>query len=128
MSGADGDGRRLAVVIAGGGTGGHLYPGIAVAREILAREPGAVVTFAGTARGIEFRVLPREGFELELEIGSRAALPLYLVEERTGLPAFPGLDLETQPGTMLSPGEFAQGVPGDFTAIYRDFELAAVGE
>jgi UDP-N-acetylglucosamine--N-acetylmuramyl-(pentapeptide) pyrophosphoryl-undecaprenol N-acetylglucosamine transferase len=56
----------LRVVIAGGGTGGHLYPGIAVAREILARRPDATVTFAGTARGIEFRVVPREGFELDV--------------------------------------------------------------
>jgi UDP-N-acetylglucosamine--N-acetylmuramyl-(pentapeptide) pyrophosphoryl-undecaprenol N-acetylglucosamine transferase len=54
------------VVIAGGGTGGHLYPGIAVAREILRREPDAQVTFAGTARGIESRIVPREGFELDL--------------------------------------------------------------
>jgi UDP-N-acetylglucosamine--N-acetylmuramyl-(pentapeptide) pyrophosphoryl-undecaprenol N-acetylglucosamine transferase len=53
-------------VIAGGGTGGHLYPGIAIARELLARRPGSAVTFAGTARGIEARVLPREGFELDM--------------------------------------------------------------
>ena len=57
--------RALAVVIAGGGTGGHLYPGIAVAREIARREPGARVTFAGTSRGLEARVVPREGFELD---------------------------------------------------------------
>ena len=56
----------LRVVIAGGGTGGHLYPGIAVARELLRREPDAKVTFAGTARGIEARVVPREGFELDV--------------------------------------------------------------
>ena len=56
----------LAIVIAGGGTGGHLYPGIAVAREIQRRRPGTVVTFAGTARGIESRVVPREGFELDV--------------------------------------------------------------
>src|SRR6476660_9106201 len=54
------------VVIAGGGTGGHLYPGIAIARELLARRPGATVTFAGTSRGIESRVVPREGFQLDL--------------------------------------------------------------
>lgn len=54
------------VVIAGGGTGGHLYPGIAVAHEMIARRPGTVVTFAGTARGIESRVVPRAGFELDL--------------------------------------------------------------
>jgi UDP-N-acetylglucosamine--N-acetylmuramyl-(pentapeptide) pyrophosphoryl-undecaprenol N-acetylglucosamine transferase len=55
----------LRVVIAGGGTGGHLYPGIAVARELLRRHPDAQITFAGTARGIEARVIPREGFELD---------------------------------------------------------------
>ncbi len=54
------------IVIAGGGTGGHLYPGIAVAREWLSRAPDASITFAGTARGIEARVVPREGFALDL--------------------------------------------------------------
>src|ERR1700720_3303959 len=56
----------LRVVIAGGGTGGHLYPGIAVARELLRRRPDARISFAGTARGIEARVVPREGFPLDL--------------------------------------------------------------
>jgi UDP-N-acetylglucosamine--N-acetylmuramyl-(pentapeptide) pyrophosphoryl-undecaprenol N-acetylglucosamine transferase len=54
------------VVIAGGGTGGHLYPGIAVAHELRSRRPDAEISFAGTARGIEARVIPREGFELDL--------------------------------------------------------------
>ena len=58
--------RGLSVVIAGGGTGGHLYPGIAVARELLRQRPDARVTFAGTSRGLEFRVVPREGFELDV--------------------------------------------------------------
>ena len=56
----------LRIVIAGGGTGGHLYPGIAVAREVLRRHPDASVTFAGTARGIESRVVPKEGFALDI--------------------------------------------------------------
>jgi UDP-N-acetylglucosamine--N-acetylmuramyl-(pentapeptide) pyrophosphoryl-undecaprenol N-acetylglucosamine transferase len=43
-----------------------LYPGIAVAREIRARVPDAAVTFVGTATGIEARVIPREGFGLDL--------------------------------------------------------------
>jgi UDP-N-acetylglucosamine--N-acetylmuramyl-(pentapeptide) pyrophosphoryl-undecaprenol N-acetylglucosamine transferase len=54
------------VVIAGGGTGGHLYPGIAVARELRRRAPRVAITFAGTARGIETSVVPREGFELDV--------------------------------------------------------------
>ena len=56
----------LSILIAGGGTGGHLYPGIAVARELLARVPDAKVTFVGTAAGIESRVVPREGFALDV--------------------------------------------------------------
>lgn len=56
----------MRVVMAAGGTGGHVYPGIAVAREVIARQPEAVVSFVGTARGIESRVVPREGFELDL--------------------------------------------------------------
>ena len=56
----------LSVLIAGGGTGGHLYPGIAVARELLARVPDAQVTFVGTAAGLEGDVVPREGFALDL--------------------------------------------------------------
>ncbi len=56
----------MRVVIAGGGTGGHLYPGIALAREIQARDPQTVVSFVGTATGLESRVVPREGFPLDL--------------------------------------------------------------
>lgn len=55
----------MSVLIAGGGTGGHLYPGVAVARELMARVPGASVTFVGTANGIESRVIPREGLTLD---------------------------------------------------------------
>ncbi|MSO29408.1 MAG: undecaprenyldiphospho-muramoylpentapeptide beta-N-acetylglucosaminyltransferase [Acidobacteria bacterium] len=56
----------LSVLIAGGGTGGHLYPGIAVARELMSQVPDAQVTFVGTAAGIEARVVPREGFTLDV--------------------------------------------------------------
>jgi UDP-N-acetylglucosamine--N-acetylmuramyl-(pentapeptide) pyrophosphoryl-undecaprenol N-acetylglucosamine transferase len=54
------------VLIAGGGTGGHLYPGIALARELLRRDAATEVSFVGTAAGIEARVIPREGFALDL--------------------------------------------------------------
>ncbi|MEO6952042.1 MAG: undecaprenyldiphospho-muramoylpentapeptide beta-N-acetylglucosaminyltransferase [Polyangia bacterium] len=54
----------MRVVIAGGGTGGHLFPGVALAEELRSR--GHEVTFVGTARGIEARVLPELGWPLEL--------------------------------------------------------------
>lgn len=53
-------------MIAGGGTGGHLFPGVAIAEELRAREPDAAIQFVGTARGIEARVLPELGWELAL--------------------------------------------------------------
>jgi UDP-N-acetylglucosamine--N-acetylmuramyl-(pentapeptide) pyrophosphoryl-undecaprenol N-acetylglucosamine transferase len=55
----------LRVVIAGGGTGGHLFPGVAIARELVRRRPDVTITFAGTAKGIEARAVPREGFTLD---------------------------------------------------------------
>ncbi|HEX8960416.1 MAG TPA: undecaprenyldiphospho-muramoylpentapeptide beta-N-acetylglucosaminyltransferase [Geobacteraceae bacterium] len=55
----------MRLVIAGGGTGGHLFPGIAVAEEFLSRDSRNEVLFVGTERGIEARVLPRLGFRVE---------------------------------------------------------------
>src|SRR4030095_11467377 len=56
----------MRVLIAAGGTGGHIYPGIAVAKEILRREPDSVVRFVGTARGLENKLVPQAGFELSI--------------------------------------------------------------
>lgn len=52
--------------MAGGGTGGHLFPGIAVADEFQRRCPDAQVTFVGTESGIEARVIPDSSYDLEL--------------------------------------------------------------
>lgn len=56
----------MKVMIAGGGTGGHLFPGIALAEEVVTRHPRNEVVFVGTARGLEARVVPQAGYPLEL--------------------------------------------------------------
>jgi UDP-N-acetylglucosamine--N-acetylmuramyl-(pentapeptide) pyrophosphoryl-undecaprenol N-acetylglucosamine transferase len=56
----------MRVILAGGGTGGHLFPGLAVAREFQQRDANSKIMFVGTEQGIETRIIPREGFELEL--------------------------------------------------------------
>src|SRR5262245_57741734 len=55
----------MRAMIAGGGTGGHVIPALAIARELRSRY-GAEVLFLGTARGIETRLVPQAGFELKL--------------------------------------------------------------
>lgn len=55
---------KRTVVIAGGGSGGHIYPGIAIARAIQKLDPSVEVHFVGTMQGLEGKIIPREGFPL----------------------------------------------------------------
>jgi UDP-N-acetylglucosamine--N-acetylmuramyl-(pentapeptide) pyrophosphoryl-undecaprenol N-acetylglucosamine transferase len=66
------------VLIAAGGTGGHVMPGLALARALTARAPGTVVTWAGTSRGIESRAVAAAGIELDL-------LPILPLSRRLSL-------------------------------------------
>jgi UDP-N-acetylglucosamine--N-acetylmuramyl-(pentapeptide) pyrophosphoryl-undecaprenol N-acetylglucosamine transferase len=55
---------ELRIMVAGGGTGGHLYPAIALVKEIEARFPNAKFLFIGTKRGIEARIIPESGYQI----------------------------------------------------------------
>ncbi|MEV0281880.1 UDP-N-acetylglucosamine--N-acetylmuramyl-(pentapeptide) pyrophosphoryl-undecaprenol N-acetylglucosamine transferase [Streptomyces sp. NPDC050610] len=54
----------LSVIVGAGGTGGHIYPGLAVADAIRRAEPDAVISFIGTERGLETRLIPAAGYRL----------------------------------------------------------------
>jgi UDP-N-acetylglucosamine--N-acetylmuramyl-(pentapeptide) pyrophosphoryl-undecaprenol N-acetylglucosamine transferase len=54
----------IKAIISGGGTGGHIYPGISLAYEIKDRNVNNKVLFIGTERGLESKLIPREGFKL----------------------------------------------------------------
>ncbi|MDZ7292741.1 MAG: undecaprenyldiphospho-muramoylpentapeptide beta-N-acetylglucosaminyltransferase [candidate division KSB1 bacterium] len=56
----------LRIVFAGGGTGGHLFPAIAIAEAFQRRVQNFAAVFVGTARGLEARVIPQLGYRLEL--------------------------------------------------------------
>lgn len=58
-------GRKLHILFAGGGTGGHLFPAIAIADEIRQTRTDAAITFVGTRKKIESRVVPERGYEFE---------------------------------------------------------------
>jgi UDP-N-acetylglucosamine--N-acetylmuramyl-(pentapeptide) pyrophosphoryl-undecaprenol N-acetylglucosamine transferase len=78
----------MRVLIAAGGTGGHIYPGIAVAKETMRRNPASVVRFVGTARGLENRLVPQAGFELSL-IESAGLVNMGLMQRLRGLAILP---------------------------------------
>ncbi len=74
----------MKAIIAGGGTGGHLFPGIAVAREIERRYPGSEILFVGAEKGIETRIVPKEGFPLRtLPIGGLKGMGWQLQVKNT---------------------------------------------
>lgn len=54
----------MRMLLAGGGTGGHLFPAVALAEELLSETPNAQVLFVGTSRGIESRVIPQKDWPL----------------------------------------------------------------
>lgn len=105
----------MRLLIAGGGTGGHLFPGVALAEELRAREPEAAIRFVGTARGIEARVLPELGWELVLievsglkTVGALGALrglvrlPRALWQSRRAVKQF-------RPDVVVGVGGYASG-------------------
>src|SRR3982750_2340434 len=69
---------RMRVIIAAGGTGGHIYPGVAIAHEFKRRDPETEILFVGTPRGLESKIVPREGFNLEMiRVGALKGVPLF---------------------------------------------------
>jgi UDP-N-acetylglucosamine--N-acetylmuramyl-(pentapeptide) pyrophosphoryl-undecaprenol N-acetylglucosamine transferase len=104
----------LKVVIAAGGTGGHLYPGIAIAREILS-EAGNEVLFVGTEQGIEARVLPKEGLQVRFVsvgklkgMGLGSVLKTFITLPRSLIQSIGLLRLE-RPHVVVGVGGYASG-------------------
>jgi UDP-N-acetylglucosamine--N-acetylmuramyl-(pentapeptide) pyrophosphoryl-undecaprenol N-acetylglucosamine transferase len=76
------------VVIAAGGTGGHLYPAVALAREFLRQHPKVGILFVGTERGIETKVLAHEALEL-VKINAKPVMGLGVARSLKGLLSLP---------------------------------------
>jgi UDP-N-acetylglucosamine--N-acetylmuramyl-(pentapeptide) pyrophosphoryl-undecaprenol N-acetylglucosamine transferase len=104
----------LRVVIAGGGTGGHVVPALAIGRELRDKH-GAEVLFVGTARGLETKLVPEAGFHLELVRSGQ----LKNVSLKTRLKTFADLPLgvmhcmrllgEFRPQVVVGVGGYASG-------------------
>ncbi len=105
----------MKVLIAAGGTGGHIYPGIAVAKEIVGRNSESKVLFVGTARGLETKIVPENGFKLAL-INSAGLKNVGLLGKLKGLLILPKSFLEAralikdfQPDAVVGAGGYVSG-------------------
>jgi UDP-N-acetylglucosamine--N-acetylmuramyl-(pentapeptide) pyrophosphoryl-undecaprenol N-acetylglucosamine transferase len=104
----------LRVLIAGGGTGGHVIPALAIARELRDRH-GAEVRFVGTARGLETKLVPEAGFALELiHVGQLKGVSLRtrvrtLADLPLGLVRCANLIRGFKPDVVLGVGGYASG-------------------
>ena len=111
----------MRVLIAGGGTGGHVIPALAIARE-LRDAHGAEVRFVGTGRGLETRLVPEAGFPLELiRVGqlknvSLATRVRTLVDLPLGVLRCVGLVRSFRPDVVIGVGGYASG-PAMMAAI-----------
>jgi UDP-N-acetylglucosamine--N-acetylmuramyl-(pentapeptide) pyrophosphoryl-undecaprenol N-acetylglucosamine transferase len=102
-------------VIAGGGTGGHLFPGMAIAEAFVDREKGNEVLFIGTEKGIEARVLPGGKFPLKT-IRAKPIQGRSLLEKVKAIGGLPAAIFEAytilkefQPQLVLGVGGYASG-------------------
>ncbi len=105
----------LKVIIAGGGTGGHIFPGVAIAREFKRRDSKNEVIFVGTEHGLEKKIIPREGFKLEM-IHVAALKSVSMAKRIKSLLMLPGSFLEVRkllkdfcPDVVIGVGGYSSG-------------------
>lgn len=105
----------MRVLIAAGGTGGHIYPGLAVAKEVMRRHPEAKVRFVGTPGKLETKLVPQAGFELSL-IESTGLVNMGLLARLRGLLLIPKsifaarrLIREFKPDIVVGAGGYVSG-------------------
>lgn len=105
----------MKVLFAAGGTGGHIFPAIAVAKELQRRDTATEVLFVGTARGLETRIVPENGFQLSL-IDSSGLKNVGFIGKIKGLTVLPKSFLEARslirqfrPHVVVGAGGYVSG-------------------
>ena len=119
----------MRVIIAGGGTGGHVIPALAIAQQ-LKKQFSAEVSFIGTARGIETRLVPQAGFPLELvQVGALKNVSLMtraktMLDLPRAIAAASRMITDFDPEVVIGVGGYASG-PAMVAAIRRGLPTLA---
>jgi len=112
------------MIIAGGGTGGHVFPGIALAEAFLSLRPDGAVSFVGTEGGLEARTVPARGFAIDFvpsgQVSGRGvrAVP-GLLRMAGGFPAAVALVRRRKPDLVFGVGGYASVPVGLAAALLR---------
>ena len=116
----------MKLIIAAGGTGGHIYPGIAVANEVMLRDETSEVLFVGTARGLEKKIVPENGYQLAL-INSAGLKNVGVMGKVRGLMVLPRSFVESRkilkefdPDVVVGAGGYVSG-PVVMTAHFMGY-------
>jgi len=103
------------MILAGGGTGGHLFPGIAVANEFVRRDPSRQVVVVGTGRAVERRAVADTGYQLRL-LAARPLRGVDVKDQALSLAAIPialaqsaALMAQLRPSIVVGLGGYASG-------------------
>lgn len=115
----------MKVIIAAGGTGGHIYPGITVAQTLVERDPKVDVLFVGNADGLESELVPKAGFQFKAVAARHLQRRVSLSVLRTGWTAFRGLQQsgriirQFRPDVALGTGGYVSGPVMAAAALQR---------
>jgi len=102
-------------MIAGGGTGGHVFPGLAIAQELARRDPSREILFLGSQKGLETRLVPQAGFPLKtLALGGIAGRSLVqrvaaIARAAAAVIRCAGMYLRRRPAIVVGVGGFVSG-------------------
>lgn len=105
----------MKVIISGGGTGGHIYPALAIADTIKANHPHAEIIFVGTKDGLEAEIIPNHGYPIEFISVGYLKRKISFHNIKSGLKLFKGLVQSKKilenfaPDVVIGTGGFVSG-------------------
>lgn len=115
----------MKVLLSGGGTGGHVYPAIAIANKIKEKHPEAEILFVGTSNGIESEIVPKNGYEIKTITVQGFKRKIDLDNVKRGVKLMKGLNdarkivKEFNPDIVIGTGGYVSG-PVLFCASGKD--------
>lgn len=114
----------MRILMAGGGTGGHLFPGLALARQLRQLDPEVAISFIGTRYGLDLEIVPRSGYSIDILAAGRGSPisrknPLNAPRFALALLQCAGLFRQYKPDVLVALGGYAAAAPGIVARLFK---------